>query len=105
MAGWDFKRVLTSRGANLLATLLLSPSVSDLTGSFRLYKRAVLQDLMLSVKGRAYVFQMEVSVACSVLHVCMLCVIVQSGMIDVNSDPPYFANVQLTISFSYLIIN
>ena len=62
MAGWDFKRVLTSRGANLLATLLLNPSVSDLTGSFRLYKRNVLQDLMLSVKGRAYVFQMEVSV-------------------------------------------
>jgi len=62
VAGWDFKRVLTSRGANLLATLLLNPSVSDLTGSFRLYKRNVLQDLMLSVKGRAYVFQMEVGV-------------------------------------------
>ncbi len=61
MAGWDFKRVLTSRGANLLATLLLSPAVSDLTGSYRLYKRDVLTDLMLSVKGRAYVFQMEVT--------------------------------------------
>lgn len=60
IAGWDFKRVLTSRGANLLATLLLSPSVSDLTGSFRLYKKHVLEDLMKSVKGRAYVFQMEV---------------------------------------------
>ena len=60
MAGWDFKRVLTSRGANLLATLLLNPKVSDLTGSFRLYKREVLSDLMLCVKGRAYVFQMEV---------------------------------------------
>ena len=62
VAGWDFKRVLTSRGANLLATILLNPSVSDLTGSFRLYKRKVLEDLMLSVKGRAYVFQMEVIV-------------------------------------------
>lgn len=61
VAGWDFKRVLTSRGANLLATLLLNPHVSDLTGSFRLYKRKVLEDLMLCVKGRAYVFQMEVS--------------------------------------------
>ena len=60
VAGWDFKRVLTSRGANLLATLLLNPKVSDLTGSFRLYKREVLSDLMLCVKGRAYVFQMEV---------------------------------------------
>lgn len=60
VAGWDFKRVLTSRGANLLATLLLNPSVSDLTGSYRLYKKEVLTDLMQSVKGRAYVFQMEV---------------------------------------------
>jgi dolichol-phosphate mannosyltransferase len=49
VAGWDVKRVITSRGANLLATLLLNPSVSDLTGSFRLYKRRVLEDLMLSV--------------------------------------------------------
>ena len=64
VAGWDFKRVLTSRGANLLATLLLNPLVSDLTGSFRLYKREVLNDLMLSVKGRAYVFQMEVASLC-----------------------------------------
>lgn len=61
VAGWDFKRVLTSRGANLLATLLLNPSVSDLTGSYRLYKKDVLVELMQSVKGRAYVFQMEVS--------------------------------------------
>jgi dolichol-phosphate mannosyltransferase len=34
--------------------------LSDLTGSYRLYKRDVLADLMVSVKGRAYVFQMEV---------------------------------------------
>mmetsp|Transcript_8609 Transcript_8609/g.14345 ORF Transcript_8609/g.14345 Transcript_8609/m.14345 type:complete len:205 (+) Transcript_8609:90-704(+) len=60
VAGWDVKRVITSRGANLLATLLLNPCVSDLTGSFRLYKKSVLDDLMKSVKGRAYVFQMEV---------------------------------------------
>lgn len=52
--------MITSRGANLLANLLLNPHVSDLTGSFRLYKKAVLEDLMKSVKGRAYVFQMEV---------------------------------------------
>lgn len=55
-------RILTSRGANLLANLLVNPGVSDLTGSYRLYKRSVLQDLVLSVKGRAYVFQMEVIV-------------------------------------------
>ena len=32
VAGWDLKRVVTSRGANLLATLLLYPATTDLTG-------------------------------------------------------------------------
>jgi hypothetical protein len=59
-AGWDFNRVITSRGANLMANLLLWPGVTDLTGSFRLYKKAVIEDLIKSVKGKTYVFQMEV---------------------------------------------
>jgi len=62
VAGWDLKRILTSRGANLIADLLLRPGISDLTGSFRLYKKEVLEELMLSVRGKAYVFQMEVIV-------------------------------------------
>lgn len=33
VAGWDLKRVITSRGANLLATLLLNPTTTDLTGA------------------------------------------------------------------------
>ena len=56
------KRIFISRGANLLANLLLNPGVSDLTGSYRLFKKSVLEDLMQSVKGRTYVFQMEVIV-------------------------------------------
>ena len=66
IAGWDLKRILTSRGANFIATFLLNPGVSDLTGSYRLYKKEVLEDLMLSVKGRTYVFQMEVIVRAKV---------------------------------------
>lgn len=62
VAGWDVKRIIVSRGANLLATLFLNPGLSDLTGSFRLYKKDVLIDLMESVQGRTYVFQMEVIV-------------------------------------------
>ena len=62
IAGWDLTRILISRGANLLADVLLTPGVSDLTGSFRLYKKTVLEDLMQSVKGKTYVFQMEVIV-------------------------------------------
>ena len=62
IAGWDLKRVFISRGANLLANLLLSPGVSDLTGSFRLYKKEVLAKVMDVTKSRTYVFQMEIIV-------------------------------------------
>jgi dolichol-phosphate mannosyltransferase len=50
----------------------LSPGVSDLTGSFRLYKKNVLEDLIKSVKGRAYVFQMEVRNKKKVVAVIMM---------------------------------
>jgi dolichol-phosphate mannosyltransferase len=60
--GWDLKRKLISRGANFLAHTLLTPGASDLTGSFRLYKKAVLETIIPEVKSRGYVFQMEVIV-------------------------------------------
>lgn len=57
--GWDFKRKLISRGANFITQLLLRPGASDLTGSFRLYKKDVLQHLVESCVSKGYVFQME----------------------------------------------
>lgn len=48
--------------ANFLATVLLWPGVSDLTGSFRLYKREVLRTLVQSCLTRGYTFQMEMMV-------------------------------------------
>ena len=40
--------------------------VSDLTGSFRLYRKAVLEKVIASVKSKGYAFQMEIIVrACS----------------------------------------
>lgn len=56
--GWNLKRKLLSRGANLLASLLLRPNVSDLTGSFRLYKRPVLEHIISQTLSKGYVFQM-----------------------------------------------
>ena len=55
--GWDLRRKIVSRGANLLAKLALWPQVSDVTGSFRLYKRHVLQSLIEATQSRGYVFQ------------------------------------------------
>lgn len=60
--GWDLKRKLISCGANYLTQTLLDPGVSDVTGSFRLYKKSVLQDLMSICISKGYVFQMEMIV-------------------------------------------
>ncbi|KAE8813786.1 dolichol-phosphate mannosyltransferase subunit 1 [Hordeum vulgare] len=60
--GWNLMRKLTSRGANVLAQTLLRPGASDLTGSFRLYKRSVLEDVISSCVSKGYVFQMEMIV-------------------------------------------
>jgi len=57
--GWDFKRKLISRGANYVTQILLRPGASDLTGSFRLYKKEVLLKLVESCVSKGYIFQME----------------------------------------------
>lgn len=63
--GWNLMRKLTSRGANVLAQTLLWPGVSDLTGSFRLYRKSVLEDVISSCVSKGYVFQMEMIVRAS----------------------------------------
>jgi len=60
--GWDLQRKIVSRGANLLAKLALWPGVSDVTGSFRLYRAQVLRTLISVTISRGYVFQMEIIV-------------------------------------------
>ncbi|KAJ1914213.1 dolichol-P-mannose synthesis [Mycoemilia scoparia] len=60
--GWDLRRKLTSRGANFIADLMLRPGVSDLTGSFRLYKKSVLQQIIKATVSKGYVFQMEMMI-------------------------------------------
>ena len=60
--GWDLKRKLVSRGANLFADTVLRPGVSDLTGSFRLYRREVLEKVIMSTESKGYTFQMEMMV-------------------------------------------
>lgn len=63
--GWNLKRKVTSRGANTLAQALLQPGVSDLTGSFRLYRKECLEVLMEQCTSKGYAFQMEIAVRAS----------------------------------------
>ncbi|KAI7098649.1 Dolichol-phosphate mannosyltransferase subunit, partial [Hortaea werneckii] len=72
--GWDLKRKLVSRGANLIADTVLRPGVTDLTGSFRLYKKEILSKVITSTESKGYSFQMEMMVrakgmGCSVAEV------------------------------------
>jgi dolichol-phosphate mannosyltransferase len=60
--GWNLQRKIISRGANYVTQVLLRPGVSDLTGSFRLYKKKVLEHLIKSCISKGYVFQMEMIV-------------------------------------------
>lgn len=60
--GWDFRRKVISRGANYLSQILLRPGATDLTGSFRLYKKEVLENLIKRCVSKGYVFQMEMLV-------------------------------------------
>ena len=59
VGGWNLFRKLTSRVANFIANTLMDPKCSDLTGSFRLYKKDVLSFIMPRIQSRGYVFQME----------------------------------------------
>jgi dolichol-phosphate mannosyltransferase len=59
VSGWNWKRKVTSRGANVLASALLGLQASDLTGAYRLYRRSVLDRLLASVTSKGYAFQME----------------------------------------------
>ena len=58
--GWNFKRKLTSCTANFMARFLLGTPCTDLTGSFRLYKRNVIEDIMGKIFSKGYAFQMEI---------------------------------------------
>ena len=55
MHGWDTRRKLTSRVANYIAHVLLAPGVSDLTGSFRLYRKDAMLDVIRRVRSRGWV--------------------------------------------------
>lgn len=60
--GWDWKRRLLSRGANLYARLLLGSGIRDNTAGFRCFHTAALQQLDLqAVAAQGYAFQIEMA--------------------------------------------
>ncbi|MEZ6036932.1 MAG: polyprenol monophosphomannose synthase [Planctomycetota bacterium] len=60
--GWDFKRRMLSRGANLYTRMVLSSGVRDNTAGFRCFWVAALQQLDLAaVHAQGYAFQIEMA--------------------------------------------
>lgn len=60
--GWDFKRRLLSRGANLYTRMLLSSGIRDNTAGFRCFHASALQQLDLAaVAAQGYAFQIEMA--------------------------------------------
>lgn len=60
--------VVHSRVANYIAATLLQPNCSDLTGSFRLYKKEAFANIIDRVKSKGYVFQMDVIIQARALN-------------------------------------
>jgi dolichol-phosphate mannosyltransferase len=59
-SNWGFLRRLISRGGSLYAQVLLGLKVRDLTGGFKVYRRAVLETIDLdAIRSKGYAFQIE----------------------------------------------
>ncbi|MGH2931509.1 MAG: polyprenol monophosphomannose synthase [Gaiellaceae bacterium] len=57
---WGLVRRLISRGGSLYAQILLGLRIRDLTGGFKVYRRAVLETIDLSaINSKGYAFQIE----------------------------------------------
>lgn len=60
--GWDFKRRLLSRGANLYTRFVLWSGVRDNTAGFRCFRTDALRELDLAaVSAQGYAFQIEMA--------------------------------------------
>lgn len=61
VVGWDFKRLILSKFANLYAIGILGlRGLSDVTSGFRCYVRSVLESVDLNkIKSNGYAFQIE----------------------------------------------
>jgi dolichol-phosphate mannosyltransferase len=59
---WPARRQLLSRGANLYARLALGVPIKDITAGFRVFRRQVLEELVLEeVASQGYCFQIDMA--------------------------------------------
>lgn len=60
IVGWDWKRQLNSRGANLVTRMMLGLKPKDSTAGYKVYKRSYIESLPLDkLVASGYAFQVE----------------------------------------------
>uniref|UniRef100_A0A3B0MKX4 Dolichol-phosphate mannosyltransferase subunit 1 n=1 Tax=Theileria annulata TaxID=5874 RepID=A0A3B0MKX4_THEAN len=63
-SGWPLQRIFISKTLNYLCKLFFRPKVTDLTGSFRLYRKDVLSKVINTVHSKGFLFQVEMILKC-----------------------------------------
>lgn len=62
VVNWPWHREVLSRGGNLYSRLALGAPIRDITGGYRVYRRAVLEELQLgTVASQGYCFQVDMA--------------------------------------------
>lgn len=60
--GWPWKRWLLSRGANLLAQIMVGGRIADMTAGFKCFSRKALETIGLGrITSEGYIFQVEMN--------------------------------------------
>jgi dolichol-phosphate mannosyltransferase len=62
VVNWPWHRQMLSRGGNVYSKLALGVDINDITGGFRVYRRAVLQTVNLdNIASQGYCFQVDLA--------------------------------------------
>jgi dolichol-phosphate mannosyltransferase len=65
--GWDFKRKLLSKTANLVSRIVLQSRINDMTSGFRCYSADTLDKIKFqNTKSDGYSFQIEMTMRCEI---------------------------------------
>ena len=65
--GWDFKRKLLSKSANLVSRIVLQSRINDMTSGFRSYSANTLDKIKFqNTKSEGYSFQIEMTMRCEI---------------------------------------
>lgn len=65
MSNWPFPRKVVSKGANLLARIFTGRAQSDMTNSYRIYRRDVLRAGIQNVRASGFAYQMDILFRCN----------------------------------------